>query len=164
MEKFKRILKKIFVLPPLPTILLAVLGYAFIIIVAAFHINIPAVQYLAYISSAYALIITITGFNYFIEYVRTVRENINEHPITKKLLNTSVGRRYFSDVRFRTEISLYSGLFINLLYIAMKLCSGIYYRSVWFISLAAYYILLAVMRYMLLRRGKKKEKRRPYAC
>lgn len=172
MEKFKLILRKIFVLPPLPTILLAVLGYAFIIIIAAFHINIPAVQYLAYVSSAYALIITITGFHYFIKYVRSIKQNINDHPIMKKLLNTSLGSRYFNDVRFRTEISLYSGLFINLLYIAMKLFSGIYYRSVWFISLACYYILLAIMRYILLWRGKKKpnadrmeaELKRYHAC
>lgn len=157
MEKFKRILKKTFVLPPLPTILLAVLGYAFIIIVASFHINIPAVQYLAYISSAYALIITITGFHYFIEFVRSIKQNINNHPIIKKLLKTSLGSRYFNDIRFKTKISLYRGLFINLLYIAMKLFSGIYYHSAWFISLAGYYILLAVMRYVLLHRGKKKQ-------
>ncbi|MCM1148675.1 MAG: hypothetical protein NC319_01130 [Butyricicoccus sp.] len=37
----------------------------------------------------------------------------------------------------------------------MKLFSGIYYRSVWFIALACYYSLLAVMRLMLLRGEKK---------
>ena len=36
----------------------------------------------------------------------------------------------------------------------MKLVSGIYYRSVWFISIAVYYILLAFMRFLLFRRGK----------
>lgn len=33
---------------------------------------------------------------------------------------------------------------------------GISYSSVWFISLAGYYVLLAIMRFMLLRSGKKK--------
>ncbi len=45
-----------------------------------------------------------------------------------------------------------SGFFINLLYIVMKLVSGILYRSTWFIALAVYYILLAVMRFLLVRR------------
>lgn len=153
MEKCKQILKKIFFLPPFPTVLIALFGYGFVLAVAIFEIANPALQYLSYICSAYALIITITGFPYFIAFTRSVKRYINEHFLMKKLQSTSVGGRFFSDVRFRTEISLYQGLFINLLYIAMKMFSGIYYRSVWFISLAVYYILLAIMRLLLLRRG-----------
>ena len=37
----------------------------------------------------------------------------------------------------------------------MKLFSGIFYRSVWFISLAAYYAILAVMRFILLYKNKR---------
>lgn len=43
----------------------------------------------------------------------------------------------------------------------MKLFSGIYYRSVWFIALAFYYVLLAMMRFLLLRRGRKRTGRAP---
>lgn len=159
MEKFLRILKKIFFLPPMPTVFLALFGYGFVIAVAAFKIDIPAMQYLSYISSAYALTITITGFPYFIAFTKSVRQYINEHPLMKKLRGTAIGERFFSDMRFRTEISLYRGLVINFLYIIIKLFSGIYYHSVWFVSLAVYYILLAVMRFMLLRHGKKKTDR-----
>ncbi|MDE6024543.1 MAG: hypothetical protein K2G45_03725 [Lachnospiraceae bacterium] len=161
MERFIQILKKIFCLPPLPTVVFAFFGYALIILVAALHINIPAIQYLAYIGSAYALIITITGFPYFTKFVKAVRQSINEHPIMKRLRSTSMGKRFFSDVRFRTEISLYQGLFINLLYIAIKMFSGIRYRSLWLISLAIYYMLLVVMRLMLLHKGKMKTDRPP---
>lgn len=156
MEKFIQILKKIFFLPPLITVLLALLGYGFVLAVAVFEISIPVLQYLSYVCSAYALIITITGFPHFIAFTKSVKQYINEHSLMKKLQSTSIGGRFFSDVRFRTEISLYQGLFINLLYIAMKMFSGIYYRSVWFISLAVYYMLLAAMRVLLLRRGKRK--------
>lgn len=65
------------------------------------------------------------------------------------------------DVRFRTELALYGGLFINFLYIGMKLFSGIYYRSLWFVALAGYYILLAVMRFILLHRGKNRTEKLP---
>lgn len=67
--------------------------------------------------------------------------------ICKKL-----GERFLTDIRFRTGFLLYKGFFINLLYIVMKLVSGIVYRSVWFLSLAVYYVLLAVMQFMLVRR------------
>jgi hypothetical protein len=40
-------------------------------------------------------------------------------------------------------------LAVNLLYVALKLVTGILYRSVWLIALAAYYLLLAVMRAVL---------------
>lgn len=159
MEKFIRILKKIFFLPPIPTIFLALFGYGFVIAVFAFDIAIPELQYLSYVCSAYALIITITGFPHFLAFTKSVRQYINGHPLMKKLRGTAIGERFFSDIRFRTEISLYQGLFINFLYIGMKLFSGIYYQSVWFVSLAVYYILLALMRFLLLRRGKKKTDR-----
>ncbi len=161
MEKCKQILKKILFLPPLPTVLLALFGYGFVLAVSVFGIDIPVLQYLSYICSAYALIITITGFPHFIAFTKSVRRYINGHPLMKKLQGTSIGGRLFSDVRFRTEISLYQGLFINLLYIGVKMFSGIYYRSVWFISLAVYYMLLAVMRLLLLRRGKRKTGKTP---
>ena len=161
MKRFKQFLKRIFFLSPLLTVVIALFGYAFVIVVAAFHIEIPAIQYISYVCSAYALIITITGFPHWIAFAKAVKQYIHEHPLMRKLKSTSIGSRFFDDVRFRTEISLYQGLFINLLYIAMKMFSGIYYRSFWFIALAIYYILLAVMRFMLLRRSKKKRYKTP---
>ena len=161
MEKFKRILKKIFFLPPLPTLIFAVFGYAFIIVVTAFHIEIPAVQYLSYLCSAYALTVTITGFPHLKAFVKAVKGRIKESTLMKKIQSTYLGGRFLGDVRFRSEISLYMGLFINLLYIAVKMLSGIIYRSVWFVALAVYYILLAVMRYILLRRSKGKKHKSP---
>jgi hypothetical protein len=46
---------------------------------------------------------------------------------------------------FRSQVSLHKGLIINLAYVALKLVTGILYRSVWLIALAVYYLLLAVM-------------------
>ena len=151
MEKFKWVLKRIFFLPPIPTLAFALFGYTFIILTATLPITVPAVQYASYACSAYALVVTVTGFPHFLAFIKRIRQRVSEHPLMQKLKSTSIGGRYFSDVRFRSEVSLYQGLFINLLYIAMKLLSGIYYRSVWFIALAIYYLLLAAMRFLLLR-------------
>lgn len=161
MKRGKQILKKILFPPPVLTVFLALLGYGFVIAVAAFDVDIPMLQYLSYICSAYALIITITGLPRFTAFIGEMKRRFNEHPLMKKVRSTTLGSRFFSDVRFRTEISLYQGLLVNALYICMKLLSGIYYRSVWFIALSVYYGLLAMMRFLLLRRGKKRAGRAP---
>ena len=154
-------MKKLFFPPPLLTVFLALFGYGFVITVAVFSIESPILQYLSYLCSAYALIITITKFPSFIAFVKSAKQSIHKHPVAKKVLGTTIGSRFFNDVRFRTELSLYQGLLVNSLYICLKLFSGIYYRSVWFISLSVYYALLAMTRFLLLRRGKERTDRTP---
>lgn len=85
------------------------------------------------------------------------------HPIVRKLQSYPFGSRFMGDVRFRTEVSLYQGFFFNLIYIVMKMAAGVYYQSIWFVSLAVYYMLLAIMRFLLLYRGKRKKQREPMA-
>lgn len=153
MIQLKKILKRIFFLPPLPTVLIAVPSFALVIFILATE-NKGALAYLSYVMSAYALVITCTSMSRMVSFVKSVRTGIEKNRLMEKMLNTSLGARFMEDVRFRTEISLYLGFFINLLYIVMKLASGIYYHSVWFISVAVYYILLAFMRFLLFRRGK----------
>lgn len=145
-DKFKTVLRKIFVLPTAQTVLLALIGYAMVLSVAIFEINIPALQYISYLASAYALVITITGFK---KIVRAVKKFFRENHLTKALLKIPIVKRYSEDAIFRARVSLYFGLIINVAYIGIKLVSGIYYRSVWLVALAVYYILLAIMRFFL---------------
>lgn len=153
MTQLKQILKRIFFLPPLPTVLISIPSFALVIFMLATE-NEGALAYVSYIMSAYALVITCTSISRVNRFVKSVRAGIGKHPLVEKMSNTPLGARFLEDVRFRTEISLYMGFFINLLYIVMKMASGIYYHSVWFISVAVYYILLAFMRFLLFRRGK----------
>ena len=60
--------------------------------------------------------------------------------------------RYATDLHFKAEVSLYFSLAVTFFFSVFKAAAGIYYRSAWLGSIAAYYILLAVMRYLLLRR------------
>lgn len=155
MKRFTRTLRKIFVLPSWLTVLVAVFGFGFVLAVAVFEIEIPALQYFSYISSAYALTVTVTGFPRLIAFVKRTKRRVTEGVLIGKIRSTALGERFFGDVRFRTELSLYGGLFINFLYIGIKLYSGIRYRSVWFIALAVYYALLAAMRFVLLHKGRR---------
>lgn len=112
----------------------------------------PVIAYAAYFLSAYAFIITVTGIT---GIVRFVRQGIDRHPLVRKALGIPLVSRYLREDMFRAETGLYQGFFINLLYAGIKMFSGILYRSVWFITLAVYYILLAVMRASLLHYVRK---------
>lgn len=152
MGKLKVILKKTFCLQPFWTVLISFLGYAAVIAVAVFEVQDPMLQYASYTASAYALAITVTGLVRAYRAVGGARKYIDGQPFMKRFRSTVIGNKYLTDIRFRAGVSLYQGFLINLLYIAMKLAVGIWYRSAWFLSLAAYYSLLAVMRFLLARR------------
>ena len=147
MERLKTILKKIFVLPPLPTVLIAVPSFVFVFVMLGIGDH-SFLSYLAYMLSAYAMIIAITGLPGVIEAIRSGIDNL---PLLKKIRSTPLGNRLLGDAIFRSEITLHGGLFINLLYAALNLFSGIRYRSTWFVALACYYALLSAMRAVLVR-------------
>ncbi len=152
MKAFVSFLKRVFCLPPVPTLIAAVIGFGTILCVAIFHIHQPVICYFAYFASAYALTVSITGFKYLTAAFCWLKKYVNDSTPMRKFRSTKIGQRYFSDVRFRTGVSLYQGFFVSILYIAVKLFSGIYYRSEWFVALAVYYILLAVIRLMVIHR------------
>lgn len=143
----KKILKKVFFLPPVPTLLISIPSYGFVIYALTGENVNPVAAYISYFLSAYALIITVTGIT---GIVRLVRQGIDQHPLVRKALAIPLVNRLLREDMFRAEAALYQGFFINLLYAGIKMFSGIFYRSFWFVTLAVYYILLAVMRASLL--------------
>lgn len=154
MERVKVILKRIFFLPPLPTVLISVPSFALVIYVLVTNTNGP-LAYAGYGLSAYAMSITTTGIT---RIIRAVRGGIGNNALVKKVRAHPVGGRLLDDAAFRAEMSIYPSLGINLFYAAFKLTTGILYSSVWLITLAVYYILLAVMRFLVLTAAWKRNK------
>lgn len=156
MERMKKYLeklsRKIFFLPPVLTFLISAPSYGLVIYALAGENVNPILVYASYFLSAYALVITVTGI---IRAVHFVRQDIGKHPFVRKMLGVPLVSRYLKEDMFRAETALYQGFFINLLYAGIKMFSGILYRSVWFISLAFYYVLLAAMRASLLHHVRK---------
>ena len=64
--------------------------------------------------------------------------------------------RYEKDVHFRVLLSLYASPAFGGGYALLQLGLGVYHGSVWFFSFAAYYALLFLMRFALLRTLKRK--------
>lgn len=149
---WKKVFKKVFCLPPIPTLLISIPSYALVIYALAAEDVEPVITYAAYFLSAYALIITVTGIT---GVVRFVQRGIHRHPLVRKMLGIPLVSKYLKEATFRTETSLYQGFVINILYAGIKMASGILYSSVWFVTLAVYYILLALMRAALLHYVRK---------
>lgn len=68
-----------------------------------------------------------------------------------KLYTNKITNRYLTDAAFKTHVNLYRSLAINLLYVAVNAVSAFVFRTHWFALFAAYYTILAVMRFLLVR-------------
>ena len=71
--------------------------------------------------------------------------------LNKLLHKSKFFGRYIDDKDFRTEISLYAGLAINLLYGVFKGATGALYGSAWLWSMGIYYLAIGGIRFMLMR-------------
>ena len=64
-------------------------------------------------------------------------------------------KKWFSDVHFRMNISLYGSLIWNVAFAIFQLGLGFYHKSFWFFSFFVYYMLLTVMRFFLVKHTRK---------
>ena len=159
LQNIKKALKRIFCLPPVPTLLISVPSYVLVIYALAGENVNPVIAYRSYLLSAYALVITVTVIT---GIVRFARRGIEEHPLIRRMLGIPLVSRYLKEDIFRAEASLYQGFLINLVYAGIKMFSGILYHSVWFVTLAVYYTFLAVMRASLLHYVRKDGKNKDF--
>lgn len=143
MEKLKKILKKLLFPHIAMVILLVPIATVLLIYALALGNTDNAIAYLAYFLSAYALTILCARSPYLFKKAKAIKQ---ENKYIKL---------YTSDAALRVKISLYGSLGINVLYAIMQLGLGIYHHSVWFYALAGYYVILALMRFFLLREARK---------
>jgi hypothetical protein len=60
-------------------------------------------------------------------------------------------KRWFTDVHFRVNAILYGTLCWNVAFAILQLWLGFYHNSLWFYSMFAYYTILGVMRFFLVK-------------
>ena len=73
------------------------------------------------------------------------------HTIKQRIYDNPLGNRYLTDRVFRTHISLSVSFTISMLYVGIHVWSWHMLGSWWFMVLAVYYVIMAVMRYLLVR-------------
>ena len=101
------------------------------------------IAYFIYVLAFYTLtVVTLFCAMVLPKKYRRIKERIYANPL---------GNRYLTDKAFRTKVSLYLSLVNSLLYVGINLWSWHFSHSWWFVVLAVYYVIMAVMRFLLLR-------------
>lgn len=143
MIDWKKLGKRLIFLPLWLMITLTVICAALLTLVFIKGWDDSVIAYIVYVLSFYTLCV-ICAF-----CVRVLPVQIKH--AKQKVYDNKYGNKYLTDVMFRTHISLYRSLGVNLLYVAVNLVSALIYKTAWFAIFAMYYIILAVMRFLLVK-------------
>lgn len=146
---WKEIGKKILYPPIWLVILLTLVSATLLVIVFVKGWDTTPVAYISYVIAFYTLVVVCAFcIKVLPGWYRAGKQ---------KIYDNQYGNRYMTDVAFKTHVSLYLSLTMNLLYVAVNVLSFFMQRSAWFVILAVYYTILAVMRFLLARYVGKNE-------
>ena len=140
---WKKLGKKLLFPPVLLMVILVIISAVALtlIFVKGMEESIPA--YIVYVLAFYTLtVVTIFCAMVLPKQYSTIKQKIYDNPL---------GNRYMTDRAFRTGLSLSVSFLISMLYVGINLWSWYMLHSWWFMVLAVYYSVMAVMRYLLVR-------------
>lgn len=139
MEQVRQILRKAVRPKTVFVVLLAILSGAALAFVFVKGYEHSLFAYTVYPVSAYSLVVVVVRLAGISKAGRD------------KLHSNALYHKYSTDLNFKAVVSIHLSLAVTLFYCVTKTAAGIYYRSAWFGSMAFYYILLALARYLLFR-------------
>lgn len=160
MKHAKKLLKRL-LYPPV-WVWLTVVPAAFFALLYLFlkGKNDSPVAYGIYALSAYALTVLLAAMP---KVWRRLKAAFFSSRWVRRFISSEVGKRYLSDRFYRASISILQGMTVNFLYVLFRLVTGVYYHSPWFLSMAAYHLVLGCLRAYLFfgyrRRSPDRERR-----
>ena len=140
---WKNLGRKLLFPPVWLMVLLSIVSAALLTMVFVKGWEQQVIAYFIYALAFYALsVLTVFCVMVLPAQYRQLKEKIYANPL---------GNRYMTDKVFRTKVSLNISLVINLLYVGIQLWSWHLSHSWWFVVLAVYYVIMAIMRFLLVR-------------
>ena len=141
-------------------ILFLPISIALLVFSLVYYSTTNIISIISYLFAFYMLVVICFRIPRIIKFFKTIK---NENKYIQKIL---------SDVHLRIKISLYGLLIWNGAFAIFQLGLGFYHGSLWFYSMSAYYIILAIMRFFLLSHTRmykqneeiEKELKRYYVC
>lgn len=118
--------------------------------------NNSALAYPIYGLSAYCLTVLILPLPKLVRNAKVC--------VMRRINDTKFGGKYVNDLAFRGSVSIYRGMAVNFLYVLFRIVVGIRYASMWFIPMAVYYLVLAVLRLSLILNYRHKSKTVELRC
>ncbi len=140
---FKRIGKAILFPHFAMMLMLLPVAIAFLVYSLIYLESDSVVAILSYVLSFYTLTVWCMKLPTLIAFIKVFRSENRYLQIWK------------ADARLRVNLSLYGTLIFNTVYAIFQMGLGFYHHTFWYHSLAGYYLLLAVMRFFLLRHSRK---------
>ena len=140
---WKKIGKKLLFPPIWLMVILAIVSAVTLTLVFLNGVEQSIPAYITYVLAFYTLS-TVTVFCVMVfptKYI-TIKQKIYENPL---------GNRYMTDNVFRAGLSLTAAFLVSMLYVCINLWSWHMLHSWWFMVLAVYYVIMAVMRFLLVR-------------
>lgn len=101
--------------------------------------EVSALAVVSYVLSFYTLLTVCLRMPDIITFIRKIK---NENKYLKQ---------YFGDPELRVRISLHLSLLINISYAVFQIVLGAVHSSLWYYSLGAYYAVLSIMRFFVVR-------------
>ncbi len=143
MERAKMFFQKLLYPSKWVLIFLPPISFAALIFIFATQNKKSAPAYIIYCMSAYSLMIWSAAVP---RLTKRIKSAIINSRIMKKASASKITGRYLNDLAFRGNVSIYQGMAVNAFYVVFRIVAGIRYASVWFISMAVYYLVLGGLR------------------
>ena len=124
----------------------SVVSFAALWFVFAAGLEKSAGAYPVFVLAAYALFLLCMALPAMLRRIRQWKVKFFRLRLMQRLAATAVGKRYLSDRLFRGTVSIYQGMTVNFLYMGFRAVTGMQYHSIWFLSIAVYYLVLCLMR------------------
>ena len=142
MEKLLAVLKKVLHPPKLVLLIVPTVVFSALILIFLTERLNSAAAYPIFVLSAYCLTILLLPLPKLIRNAKT--------RITLRISRVPFVRRYMDDISFRGSVGIYQGAAVNFFYVVFRIYAGIRYASMWFISMAVYYLALGLIRLSLI--------------
>ena len=139
----KKILTKVFHLNKIIGFIIFNISFILLIYVFSNHLEDTSIAYVSYLLSTYSLIIFIIWFCKVCDFSSNFIKNTKIYKLYEKNFNTV------------TKTTIYLSTALNIGYGIFNLIVGIYYQSFWFITFAAYYFFLTLMRLSIIHNVKE---------
>lgn len=140
-RKLYKILKTILFIPVYLTIILMIFSSISLFYIFYSGLEEEVYAYIVYLISFYTLtLICVISFKKIPVYYKKVKNYLYNNQYTKN---------YLTDVVYKTHINIRATLGINMLYILMNVVYMVIYNSWWFGIIALYYLIMAIMNFLL---------------
>ena len=137
--KLKKFALKILFPHPAIIVCLLPISIAFLVFSLIHYPPESIIGILSYLLSFYVLVIICLKIPKLLPILKKIKQE-------NKLL-----KRWFTDVHFRVNAILYGTLIWNVAFAILQLWLGFYHNSLWFYSMFAYYTILSIMRFFLVK-------------